>query len=81
MARHINSSTNLKNKEINIKIENNSLENTTDSNKLGNAHDISDLPSLVEESLDAKLHESEAKISKLISEIEFLKKKVSYIIY
>lgn len=77
MARHIRSSTILKDKETNIKIENNSSEHTTDSKKLSIVNDTPNLPLLIGDSFEAKLSESEAKISKLISEIDLLKKKVS----
>lgn len=81
MAKHIKPTINLKNKEINFKIENNILENTTDSNQLSNNNVTSISPLLNGDAFETKLPESEAKISKLIAEINLLKKKVGWINY
>lgn len=81
MAKHIKPTIHLKDKEINFKIENNILENATDSNQLSNNNVTLISPLINGNAFETKLSESEAKISKLIAEINLLKKKVGWISY
>jgi len=79
MERHrCKPSTNLSDIENDIQVEKNVLEETADSKKLSIIIDTpSNLPLNNGDVDEKKLLESEAKISKLISEIDLLKKKVS----
>lgn len=75
MTRHSNPTTNVKDKDNDFQIEKNIMEETVVS-KINHA-----LPCLPFSNgdLETKLSESDAKISKLISEIDLLKKKVSWL--
>jgi len=79
MTVHIKPSTNLNSKENNFQVEKNVTEETVNSNKISMNHALSNLPLFNGKDFETKLSESEAKISKLISEIDLLKKKVCLI--
>ncbi|KAL4091738.1 hypothetical protein QTP88_026384 [Uroleucon formosanum] len=79
MTLHIKPPTNLNNKENSLQVEKNVTEETEDSNKINMNCVISNLPLYNGKDFEKKLSESEAKISKLISEIDFLKRKVEEI--
>lgn len=79
MTLHIKPPTNLNNKENSLQVEKNVTEETEDSNKINMNCVISNLPLYNGKDFEKKLSESEAKISKLISEIDFLRRKVSFI--
>lgn len=69
--------TNLISKENSLQVEKNVIEETVDSNKTSMIH--SPILPLYGKAYETKVSESEAKISKLVSEIDLLKKKVSLI--
>jgi len=77
MTKHNKPFTNFNNNDNNIQVEKNILEETVDSKKLSIIEILPNLPSNNGNMYDTKLFKSEAKISKLISEIDLLKKKVS----
>lgn len=80
MTTHIKPPTNLNSKENILQIEKNVTEETVDSNKTSMNHTLPNMPLFNGKAFETKLSESEAKISKLISEIDLLKKKVSLVI-
>lgn len=73
MTRHSKSISNVNDKDNDFQIEKNIIEETIVSNT---NHALLSLP-FSNGDLETKLSESNAKISKLISEIDLLKKKVS----
>lgn len=78
MARHSKPFKSLNDKENDTKFEKSVSEETTDSKKNSVFHSHPNSPIYSNGNiLETKLSESEAKISKLISEIDLLKKKVS----
>lgn len=77
MTLHTKPPTHLNSKENNLKIEKNVTEETVDSNKVNMNHTVPNLPLYNSKVFETKLLESEARISKLIAEIDSLKKKVS----
>lgn len=79
MTLHAKPPTVLNSKENNLKIEKNVTEETVDSNKVNMEHTVPNLPLYNSKAFETKLSESEARISKLIAEIDSLKKKVSLI--
>lgn len=81
MARHKNIINNSTNKENDTKCDKNITEEITISKKIGINHSPLISPLFNGNILESKLLESEAKVSKLISEIDLLKKKVSFVIY
>ncbi|XP_060850866.1 ARF GTPase-activating protein GIT2 isoform X1 [Rhopalosiphum padi] len=76
MTIQIKPPINLNSKENSLQIEKNAIEETVDSNKMSMNHAVPNLPLFNGKAFETKLSESEAKISKLISEIDLLKKKV-----
>jgi len=76
MSIHSKTTTNLKNVN-DIKVENSILDKTTNSKRLDINHSMSNFPLYNGNTIKNKLSESEAKISKLVSEIDLLKNKVS----
>jgi len=78
MTVHIKPPTNIKSKENSFQVEKNLTEETVDSNKMSMNYTLPNLPLYNGKDFETK-SESEAKISKLISEIDLLKKKVSLI--
>lgn len=81
MAKHIKPSSSLIMIENNSSTKSNILEETMDSKKLSVNQTTHNVPLFNGHTLETKLSESEAKISKLISEIDLLKTKVSWNIY
>jgi len=79
MTVHIKPPTNLNSKENSLQVEKNVTEDTVDSKKISMNQALPNLPLYNGKDLETKLSESEAKISKFISEIDLLKKKVSLI--
>jgi len=79
MTIQIKPPINLNSKENSLQIKKNAIEETVDSNKMSMNHAVPNLPLFNGKAFETKLSESEAKISKLISEIDLLKKKVSLI--
>lgn len=77
MARHSKSSKLLMDKENTLQTENIKVEETVNSNTSSISHTFSTLPLCNGNALETKLSESEAKVSKLISEIDLLKRKVN----
>jgi len=77
MPVHIKPPTNLNSKENSLQVD--VTEETVDSKKISMNLAIPNLPLYNGKDFETKLSESEAKISKLISEIDLLKKKVSLI--
>lgn len=78
MARHsCKSSKILMDEENTLQNENSKVEETVNSNNSNISNTFSNLPLYNGNALETKLSESEAKISKLISEIDLLKRKVS----
>ncbi|VVC45781.1 Hypothetical protein CINCED_3A007521 [Cinara cedri] len=75
MANHSKTSIHFNDKENLLEIETNKMEETVSSNML-NINSASNLPFYNDNALETKLSKSEAEISKLISEIDLLKKKV-----
>lgn len=76
MARHIKSSSSSKIKEEGLNTKTSLLEETINSKNLSDDRSIPNVPLINDHTLETKLFESEAKISKLISEIDLLKTKV-----
>lgn len=76
MARHSKPSVNLNDKDNGLQIMKSKIEDTIDSNQLNINHTLPNLTLYDGNDLKSKLSESEGKISKLISEIDLLKKKV-----
>lgn len=76
MASHKKTSIHLNDKENHLEIEPTKIEETVASNTLNINHTLPNLPLYNGNALETKLSKSEAEISKLISEIDLLKKKV-----
>lgn len=81
MAKHSQLSTNLNDNDNAVQVEKSILvEETSESNNLSNNH-ASNLPLNNGNVLEKKSLESEAQISKLISEMDLLKKKVGFCLF
>jgi hypothetical protein len=76
MARHSKPTNNLNDKEDSFK-EKKISEEIMDSNKPNINHTLPNVPLFNGNAFESKSLDYEAKISKLISEIDILKKKVS----
>lgn len=81
MARHSKPTNNLNDKEDSVKVEKKMSEEIMDSNKSSINHTLPSVPLLNGNIFETKSLDYEAKISKLISEIDLLKKKVSKYIF
>lgn len=77
MTRHSKPINNSGHKDNSFKVEKNMSEETMDSNKLSINHTLPNFPLFNSNAFETKSLEYEAQISKLISEIDLLKKKVS----
>lgn len=80
LKKHNNPSSNLNGQNSFFQDDKRILEENVNSNKLS-IHELSKLSPSNEYAFEVKLSESEAKLSKLISEIDLLKKKVSLNLY
>lgn len=76
MASHNKTSMHLNDKENHLEFETTKIEEIVAFNTLNINHTLPNLPLYNGNALEAKLSKSEAEISKLISEIDLLKKKV-----
>lgn len=79
MASHNKISINVNDKENHLEIEKTKIKELVSSNTLNINHTLPNLPLYNNNVFETKLSKSEAEISKLISEIDLLKKKVSKI--